>query len=95
MGYNAEVTQHNWVGWTLGGRRMRGGLVLIMGCLAMMAPFFAGPLAISVVGSLLVACGVLELLETFRFPDESSQRSAYWSGALSILVGVLLFNKPK
>lgn len=82
-------------GWTLGGRRTRGALILVMGCVAMLAPLFAGPLALTLVGSLLMTCGVLELLETFRFPDESSQRSAYWSGLLSFLVGVLLLNRPK
>jgi uncharacterized membrane protein HdeD (DUF308 family) len=92
---NAEMTSGNKAAWSLGGRRMRGALVVIMGCLAMLAPLFAGRLAASLVGLLLVACGVLEMLETFRFPDESSQRSAYLSGAFSILVGLLLLNRPK
>src|SRR5436190_5237796 len=81
--------------WTVSGRRMRGCLVLLMGCVALVTPFFAGPLAVFLVAVLLIACGVLEMLDTFRFPDESSRRSAYLSGALSILAGILLLNQPK
>ena len=80
--------------WRVGGRRMRGALVLLMGCLAMMAPFFAGSLALWLVGFLLIMCGVLEMLDVFRGPDELSRRSAYLSGAFSILVGILLLNRP-
>jgi uncharacterized membrane protein HdeD (DUF308 family)/3',5'-cyclic AMP phosphodiesterase CpdA len=78
----------------LGRRRLRGALVLLMGCLAIMAPFFAGPLALFLVGLLLIVCGVLELLETFR-ADDSSLRSTYLSGELSILAGILLLNAPE
>ncbi len=81
----------------MGARRTpgAGAFILIMGCLAMIAPFFAGPLAVSLVGILLIACGILEMLETFRLSYESSRRSAYLSGAMSILVGGLLLNRPK
>ncbi len=81
--------------WTVGGRRMRGVLIVAMGCLAMASPLFAGPLAVTVVGLLVIACGLLELLDTFRFPDEAGQRSAYTSGVLSIGVGVVALNMPK
>jgi uncharacterized membrane protein HdeD (DUF308 family) len=64
-----------------------------MGCLAIAAPLFAGPLALFLVGLLLIVCGVLELLETFR-ADESSWRSTYLGGELSILIGILLLNQP-
>jgi uncharacterized membrane protein HdeD (DUF308 family) len=70
-------------------------LVLLMGCAAIAAPFFAGPLAVSLVGLLLITCGIMEMVETFRFPSDLSQRSAYLSGAMSILAGLLLLNQPK
>lgn len=76
-------------------RRARGVLVVLIGCLAMTAPFFAGPLALSLAGLLLIVCGTLELWETFRAADESSLRSDYLSGSLSIMVGILLLNKPQ
>jgi uncharacterized membrane protein HdeD (DUF308 family) len=78
----------------LGQRRLRGVLVLLMGCLAIAAPFLAGPLALYLVGLLLIGCGVLELLETFR-ADEASVRSTYLGGGMSILAGILLLNEPE
>src|SRR5262245_49455375 len=80
--------------WQPGQRRVRGALVLAMGCLAIAAPFFAGPLTFFLGGLLLIACGVLEMLETFRAPDDSSLRSSYLSGELSILAGILLLTTP-
>src|SRR5262245_29819202 len=80
--------------WLLGKRRVRGVLVLLMGCLAIVAPFLAGPLALFLVGVLLIVCGVLEMLESFRAPD-SSLRSTYLGGGLSILAGILLLNEPE
>jgi uncharacterized membrane protein HdeD (DUF308 family) len=70
-------------------------MVLLMGCLAIGAPFFAGPLALFLVGLLLIVSGVLEMLETFRAPDDSSLRSLYLSGELSILAGALLLSTPE
>jgi len=54
MTNNAEMNPGNQAAWTLGGRRMRGALVLSMGCLAIVTPFVAGPLAVSLVGVLLI-----------------------------------------
>src|SRR5262245_1815923 len=76
-------------------RRVRGAIVVVVGCLAMAAPFFAGPLALSLAGMLLIVCGALEMWETFRASDEASLRSDYLSGGLSVFVGVLLLNKPQ
>src|SRR5262249_883199 len=76
-------------------RRLRGALLLIMGCLAILSPFFAGTLALFLVGLLLIACGALEMLETFQAADEARLRSAYLSGALSILAGILLLAQPQ
>jgi uncharacterized membrane protein HdeD (DUF308 family) len=76
-------------------RRLRGALVLVMGCLAILSPFFAGTLALLLVGLLLIMCGALEMLETFEAPDENRRRSAYLGGALSILAGILLLAQPQ
>jgi uncharacterized membrane protein HdeD (DUF308 family) len=81
--------------WQLGKRRVRGVLVLFMGCLAVGAPFFAGSLTFFVGGLLLIVCGVLEMLESFRAPDDPSLRSTYLSGALSIVAGILLLSTPE
>src|SRR3989442_13541283 len=77
------------------GRRLRGALLLVMGCLAILSPFLVGTLALFLVGLLLIVCGVLEMLETFQAPDEARLRSAYLSGILAILPGILLLAQPQ
>jgi uncharacterized membrane protein HdeD (DUF308 family) len=74
---------------------MRGVLVLAIGCLAVISPFFAGTLALFLVGLLLIACGVLEMLETFQAENEFRRRSSYLSGALSVLAGIFLLAQPQ
>lgn len=76
-------------------RRFRGALLLGMGCVVILSPFFAGSLALFVVGLLLVGCGILEMLEAFHAADEAGLRSTYLSGALSVLAGILLLTKPE
>jgi uncharacterized membrane protein HdeD (DUF308 family) len=72
---------------------VQGGVVLVMGSLAIVAPFFAGPLTFSLVGVLLIASGVLEMLQVFD-SSESSARCNYMSGELSLLAGILLLSMP-
>src|SRR5262249_51204380 len=76
-------------------RRLRGVLLLSMGSVALVSPFFAGTLALSLVGLLLIACGILEMLETFQVADDARLRSTYMSGTLSILAGILLLAQPQ
>jgi uncharacterized membrane protein HdeD (DUF308 family) len=71
-------------------RRLRGAVVLVMGGLALVSPFVAGTMALLLVGLLLILCGILEMLETFRADHADDRRSAYLSGALSVLAGGLL-----
>jgi uncharacterized membrane protein HdeD (DUF308 family) len=66
-----------------------------MGSVAIVAPFFAGSLGLFSTGILLIVCGVLEMLETFRSGDSSTTRWNYLSGEMSILAGILLLNKPE
>jgi uncharacterized membrane protein HdeD (DUF308 family) len=79
---------------TSGGRRVRGAVVLVMGCLALVAPFFSGQLALFLVGALLIGCGILEMVETFRSASESALASTYLSGLLSIFAGIFLLSSP-
>jgi uncharacterized membrane protein HdeD (DUF308 family) len=66
-----------------------------MGCLAILSPFFAGTLALFLVGLLLIACGALQMLETIQASEQASLRSSYLSGTLSILAGILLLAQPQ
>jgi uncharacterized membrane protein HdeD (DUF308 family) len=78
-----------------GGRRVRGLLLLFLGCLAIVAQFYAGELALFLGGILLIVCGALEMLETFQVADDTSLRATYLSGELSILTGILLLSTPE
>jgi uncharacterized membrane protein HdeD (DUF308 family) len=88
MASDSHIAVSHW-------RRLRGLLVVIMGLVCVVAPFFIGKAALSVIGLFLVVSGVLELIETFSVSDEAGQRSTYLSGFLSIGAGVLLENDPQ
>lgn len=75
-------------------RWVRGVLVASLGAFAVAAPLFAGPLTALIIGSLLILCGVLEMLEVASATEETQQRSAYLSGEMSILAGILLISAP-
>jgi uncharacterized membrane protein HdeD (DUF308 family) len=74
---------------------VRGVLVLLLGCLAIAVPFLAGSLGLLLVGLLLILCGILEMVETFYTPEKLQRRSAYVSGELTIITGMLLMAKPQ
>ncbi len=76
-------------------RRVRGFLVIAIGCVAILSPFFTGSLAHFLAGLLLIVCGALEMLETFQARDESRRRSMYLGGALSVVAGLLLLAQPQ
>jgi uncharacterized membrane protein HdeD (DUF308 family) len=76
-------------------RRARGVAVVGMGCLAILSPLVAGTLALLLAGVLLITSGVLEMLEIIQADRESGRRSAYLSGVLSVLAGILLLVQPQ
>jgi uncharacterized membrane protein HdeD (DUF308 family) len=76
-------------------RRVRGALEVLMGCIAIASAFLAGSLLLLLVAVLLIACGVLEMLETFHAADEAGKRSAYFGGAISVTAGSLLLANPQ
>lgn len=73
---------------------VRGSLILAMGCLAVAAPLFAGTFTFMLIGFLAIACGVIELFESLRAPDDTRLKSGYLSGEMSIVAGVLLLSVP-
>lgn len=80
--------------WQWDRRRVRGVLVLMMGCLTIAAPFFAGPVTLTLVALLLVVTGVLEVLQSY-YGSTASARCTFLSGELSILAGTLLLSMPE
>ena len=70
-----ETHSENQGGWTSPRLlRARGVAVVGMGCLAVLSPLLAGTLALLLAGLLLIASGVLEMLQTFRTDRESERR---------------------
>src|SRR5262245_37168693 len=95
MAENADTAvetsvQRPWITRTV----LRGAIVLAMGCLALAAPFFAGPMTFFLIGLLAIVSGVLEMLEGLRAPDDAQLRSAYLSCEVSIVAGILLISVP-
>jgi uncharacterized membrane protein HdeD (DUF308 family) len=76
------------------GTVLRGAVVLVMGSLALAAPFFAGPMTFLLIGVLAIVSGVLEMLEGLRAPDDAQVRSAYLSCEVSIIAGILIISVP-
>jgi uncharacterized membrane protein HdeD (DUF308 family) len=96
MASAGDPSPNNSIGvWRLRQRRLRGVLIMVMGCLAIAAPLFAGSPGLYVTGIFLIVCGVLEMLETFGSADASRMRWTYLSGEMSLLAGILLLNKPE
>src|SRR5262249_16401502 len=77
-----------------GGRVARGVATLLLGVLAVVTPFVAGSASPYLVGLLLFAGGVLELLQAFATTDEKARGAAFLGGGLSLLAGTLLLAQP-
>jgi len=76
-------------------RQMRRALVMLcLGCLAMLVPFVAGPAALWLLGLVVAAAGVLQMLQGFDQPDGTLRRSSFYSGGMSVGIGGLLLISP-
>ena len=68
------------------------GLAALLGLLALFAPVWPEAPVEPRVGGLLLWAAILELVHGFRRATPSERRSAWLSGALSLLLGILLIN---
>ena len=73
-------------------QRAYGALLVVLGLIAIIAPFSAGGWAISILGLILLLAGVVEVIQGLRTPSPSSP--TYFTGVLMILGGLLLFARP-
>ncbi len=74
---------------------LTGGLVFLLGCLALGAPFVLGKLAPFVLGLLILGTGVLEIIYGFGTRDRRRGNSVFFGSAMSIVAGLLLLAQPK
>src|SRR5262245_11105328 len=76
-------------------RRRRGLLVLLLGCVAIAAPFVVvGAGVFTVLGIVLAVSGGLEIIDGFHAGEERARRLAFTTGALSLAGGLLLLARP-
>jgi uncharacterized membrane protein HdeD (DUF308 family)/predicted phosphodiesterase len=68
---------------------------IILGLLAITAPFFPGRGAFAVLGMLILMYGLLQNFTGFRLRDADATRSWFSRGGSSILTGIILLLLPK
>jgi uncharacterized membrane protein HdeD (DUF308 family) len=71
-----------------------GTAALALAALAAAAPLLLGPGALRLVGTSLMVTGLLEVLHCFRRVRQDVQRSAYASGSLTFVMGLLVVGAP-
>jgi len=72
--------------------RLLAGVLFVLGGLAVLAPLLAGANAASRVGLLLIVAALIELFHGFRRSSEEGRKAAWQSGAVTILMGILVLN---
>lgn len=68
------------------------GIGIFLGVLALLTPFWEVAEPASYVGGLLVWAALLEILHGFRRAEKQARFSAWFSGAITLLIGILLVN---
>jgi hypothetical protein len=68
------------------------GIGIFLGALALLTPFWEVAEPASYVGGLLVWAAILEILHGFRRAENQARFSAWFSGAVTLLIGTLMIN---
>lgn len=76
-------------------RLFAGSLVILCGCLALAAPFALGKLAHAVLGLLMLAFGLAELVLGYWAAEHRQRRSILFGSVVSTVVGLLLLAMPQ
>lgn len=83
------------INWKQLTRRRALGLVTIaLGLLVLFSPIVLGAWVISLLGLLLIAAGLFQLVQTLRATDVTATWLSYIGGAVTVLLGLLLFLVP-
>ena len=67
---------------------------MALGLLVLFSPIVMGEWVISLLGLLLIAAGLFQLVQTLRSTDETTTWLSYIGGVVTILLGLLLFLIP-
>jgi uncharacterized membrane protein HdeD (DUF308 family) len=87
-----ESTPVRW-GWHW--RLIIGTPLLVLGCLAMTAPFVAGKSSPFILGILMIASGLIETAHAFAVRDRHVGNAGFFGAAMSVLAGLILLAQPK
>ena len=68
------------------------GIGLLLGALALLTPFWDVAEPASYIGGLLIWAAILEIAHGFRRAENRSRISAWFSGAITMLIGTLMIN---
>src|SRR5688572_16100227 len=68
------------------------GIGLLLGALALLTPFWDVAEPASYIGGLLIWAAILEIVHGFRRAENWSRISAWFSGAITMLIGTLMIN---
>jgi uncharacterized membrane protein HdeD (DUF308 family)/predicted phosphodiesterase len=68
------------------------GLGILLGALALLTPYWEVAEPASYVGGLLVWAAILEIIHGFRRAESNARMSAWVSGAITLVIGVLMIN---
>ncbi len=92
MSLRTTIKKVDWK--KLAGRRALGLLVLVLGGVALFSPIFFGEWIVALLGIAIIAAGLLQFIETVRAPGRTATRVSYSSGAITILLGLVVFISP-
>ena len=82
------------VRWGWHWRLIIGTPLLVLGCLAMTAPFVAGKSSPFILGILMLASGLIETAHAFAVRDRRVGNAVFFGSGVSVLAGLLLLAQP-
>lgn len=87
------MSQHDWKKLTK--RRAMGVGVMVAGLILLVMPVFLGGWIIAILGILLIAAGLFQFVDTLRSPDARRTLYSYLGGAVTMLLGIVVFLSPR
>ena len=76
-------------------RRSLGLIMMILGALVIFAPVVVGVWVIALLGVVLLAAGLVEIVQVARDTDKKEGYTHYLAGVLTIVLGLVLFLSPR
>ena len=76
-------------------RRSLGLIMMVLGALVVLAPVVVGVWVIALLGTVLIAAGLVEIVQVARDTDRKEGYTHYLAGILTIVLGLVLFLSPR